>query len=156
MWRIGLGIILAVSVTFAPLAAGAQPATKVPRVGILIAGSSPGQSYLSAFRQGLHELGYVEGQSIAIEYRWAEGKPERLLDLATELVRLKVDVIVAHGGVPPAQATQRATKEIPIFFTGPADPSGGRTRRQPRAAGRQYHRASPDLGPTGWGKNWSC
>src|SRR5262252_151495 len=95
MWRIGLGIILAVSVTFAPLAAGAQPATKVPRVGILIAGSSPGQSYLSAFRQGLHELGYVEGQSIAIEYRWAEGKYERLPDLAAELVRLKVDVIVA-------------------------------------------------------------
>jgi len=121
MWRIGLGIILAVSVTFAPLAAGAQPATKVPRVGILIAGSSPGQSYLSAFRQGLHELGYVEGQSIAIEYRWAEGKYERLPDLAAELVRLKVDVIVAVA-TPAVQAAKQATKAIPIVMLSVGDP----------------------------------
>jgi putative ABC transport system substrate-binding protein len=76
------------------------------------------------FRQALRDLGHVEGQSVAIEYRWAEGKSERLLDLATELVRLKVAVIVAHGGVPTAQAAQRATKVIPIVLSGPADPVG--------------------------------
>jgi putative ABC transport system substrate-binding protein len=74
------------------------------------------------FRQNLRDLGHVEGQSVAIEYRWAEGKSERLLHLATELVRLKVAVIVTSGGVPPAQAAQRATKTIPIVFSGPADP----------------------------------
>jgi putative ABC transport system substrate-binding protein len=64
----------------------------------------------------------VEGQSVAIEYRWAERKPERLPALATELVRLKVDVIVTTGGLPSAQAAQRATKTIPIIATGTADP----------------------------------
>ena len=76
------------------------------------------------FRQALRDLGRVEGQSVAIEYRWAEGKSERLLDLATELVRLKVAVIVTHGGVPLAQAAQRATKAIPIVLSGAADPVG--------------------------------
>ena len=108
----------------APLAAEGQQGT-VPRVGWLSAfpGSDP-QVHRSVdfFRQALRDLGYVEGQSVAIGYRWAEGKSERLLDLATELVRLKVAVIVTSGGVPPAQAAQRATKAIPIVFTGPADP----------------------------------
>jgi putative ABC transport system substrate-binding protein len=108
----------------APLAVEAQQGT-VPRVGWLspFSGSDP-QAHRSVdfFRQALRDLGHVEGQSFAIEYRWAEGKSERLLDLATELVRLKVAVIVASGGVPPAQAAQRATKAIPIVFTGPADP----------------------------------
>jgi putative ABC transport system substrate-binding protein len=109
----------------APLAAEAQPVGRVPRVGYLSALSRSGpqvQRSLDAFRQELRELGYVEGQSIAIEYRWAEGKVERLPDLAAELVRLKVDVIVASGGVPVAQAAQQATKAIPIIMTGPADP----------------------------------
>ena len=108
-----------------PLAAKAQQAGKVPRLGYLsaLSGSDPQlQRSLDEFRQRLHELGYVEGQSLAIEYRWAEGKIERLPDLAAELVRLKVDVIVASGGLPVAQAAQRATKAIPIIMTGPADP----------------------------------
>jgi ABC-type uncharacterized transport system substrate-binding protein len=108
----------------APLAAEAQQRT-VPRVGWLsLFSSSDPQIHraLDLFRQALHDLGHVEGQSFAIEYRWAEGKSERLLDLATELVRLKVAVIVAQGGVPPAQAAQRATKAIPIVLSGPADP----------------------------------
>jgi putative ABC transport system substrate-binding protein len=108
-----------------PLAAGAQQAEKLPRVGFLSAhsGSDPQvQRSLEAFRQGLRELRYVEGQSIAIEYRWAEGKVERLLELAMQLVRLKVDVIVASGGLPVAQAAHQATKTIPIIMTGPADP----------------------------------
>jgi len=108
----------------APLAAEAQQGT-MPRVGwlSLFSGSDPQvQRSVDFFRQALRDLGHVEGQSIAIEYRWAEGKSERLLDLAMELVRLKVAVIVAQGGVPPAQAAQRATKAIPIVLSGPADP----------------------------------
>src|SRR5262245_59232436 len=108
----------------APLAAEAQQRT-VPRIGWLsLFSSSDPQVHrsLDLFRQVLRNLGHVEGQSFAIEYRWAEGKSERLLDLATELVRLKVAVIVAVGGVPSAQAAQRATKAIPIVFNGPADP----------------------------------
>jgi putative ABC transport system substrate-binding protein len=111
----------------APLAAGAQEykAGKVPRVGYLSPyfGSDPEiQRSLDVFREALRELGYVEGQSVAIEYRFAEGKAERLPDLAKELVRLKVDVIVTVGGVPSAQAAQRATKAIPIVASGAADP----------------------------------
>jgi putative ABC transport system substrate-binding protein len=72
----------------------------------------------------LRELGYVEGQNVAVEYRWAEGKSERLSRLAAELVRAEVDVIVATGGVPPAQAAQRATRTIPIVVAGAVDPVG--------------------------------
>ena len=110
------------SLLAAPRAAGAQQGT-MPRVGwlSLFSGSDPPvQRSVDFFRQALRDLGHVEGQSIAIEYRWAEGKSERLLDLAMELVRLKVAVIVAQGGVPPAQAAQRATKAIPIVLSGPA------------------------------------
>jgi putative tryptophan/tyrosine transport system substrate-binding protein len=122
MRRIGLAVIVIVSLTLAPLAAGAQLATKVPRVGFLITGSSQGvQPLLDAFRQGLRELGYVEGQSIAIEYRWAEGKYERLSDLAAELVRLKLDVIVAVA-TPAVQAAKQATKAIPIVMLSVGDP----------------------------------
>ncbi len=118
---IGVGILAA------PLAAQAQPAKRVPRVGYLstFSRSDPAiQRGLDVFRQELRELGYVEGQSIAIEYRWAEGMYERLPDLATELVRLKVDVIVASGGVPAIQAAKQATTAIPIIMTGPSDPVG--------------------------------
>ncbi len=78
----------------------AQPRVKVPRVGYLTVGSQSDQGRqrrFEAFRQGLRELGYVEGQNIAIESRWAEGKYDRYPALAADLVRLKVDVIVAHG-----------------------------------------------------------
>src|SRR2546425_10155831 len=93
----------------APLAAEAQPVGKLPRVGLLLPGSSSDplvQPYLDVLRRGLRELGYVEGQSIAIEYRWAEGKYEQLPDLASELVRLKLDVIVAVGTIAVQSAKQ--------------------------------------------------
>src|SRR5207244_3584263 len=77
--------------------------------------------FIESFRQGLRELGYVEGQNIAIEYRFAEGRPERLPALAAELVRLKVDVIVA-GGPPAPGAAKQATGTIPIVFAVAADP----------------------------------
>src|SRR4029453_13226031 len=101
-------------------AAGERAGTGL-RVGwlSLFSASDPQfQRSVDLFRQTLRELGYVEGQSVAIEYRWAEGKSERLVELATELAWMKVDVIVADGGVPPAQAAQRATKTIPIVFSG--------------------------------------
>ena len=90
--------------------------------GSSIAGSTQGiQPYLDAFRQGLRELGYVEGQSIAIEYRSAEGKYERLADLAAELVRMKLDVIVAVA-TPAVHAAKQATKAIPIVMLSVGDP----------------------------------
>src|SRR5882672_8967509 len=99
MKALALLITLALGLLTAPLPATAQQPTKVYRIGRLSAGPpsepSPG---LEAFRQGLRDLGYVEGQNLVIEDRHAEGNPERLRDLAAELVRLKVDVIVAGGG----------------------------------------------------------
>src|SRR5437867_4844792 len=82
-----------------PLAARAQQPTKLPTIGFLVAGtpSSHGQ-WVAAFVQRLRELGWVEGRNVAIEYRWAEGRPERYAEIATEFVQLKVDVIVTTGG----------------------------------------------------------
>ncbi len=104
-----------------PLAAHAQQAGKVYRVGFLW--DSPGAfpDAIEAFRQGLRDLGYVEGRNIAIEYRWAEGKPERMRELAEELVRLKVDVIIAPSS-NYTEAAKRATATIPIVFLSHADP----------------------------------
>jgi len=81
-----------------PLATNAQPG-KVYRIGFLWDGPTVFPDALEAFRQGLQDLGYIEGQTIAIEYRWAEGKPERMRELAAELVRLKVDVIMAPSSI---------------------------------------------------------
>src|SRR5262245_51486900 len=96
----------------APLAGVAQHAASLPRIGFLAPGSLSEPRFprfLQAFRQGLRDLGYVEGQNITIEFRWAEGKYDRLPDLAAELVRLKVNVIVA-GGAPATQAAKQATE----------------------------------------------
>jgi putative ABC transport system substrate-binding protein len=101
----------------APFAAGAQPAGKGWRIGFLSSqAASASQPYVEALRQGLRELGYVEGRNIAIEYRWAEGNYQRLPDLAKELVGLNVDLIFAIGGIPSARAAKAATKTIPIVF----------------------------------------
>jgi putative ABC transport system substrate-binding protein len=119
MRRIGLAVVLALSLTLVPLATGAQPASKVPRIGYLSPTTAP--TFEDAFRQGLRELGYVEDRNIAIEYRWAEGKYERLPQLAADLVRLKVDVILAVT-TSATQAAKAATRTIPIVFTLVADP----------------------------------
>ena len=111
---------LVLGIFLAPLAAAAQPPAKVPRIGVLTTASSISH-LLQAFRQGLAELGYAEGRNIVLEYRSAEGNAERLPDLAAELARLKVDVIVA-GGTPGTQAAQQATTTIPIVMIGVADP----------------------------------
>jgi len=126
MRLIGRAVILALILALAPLAAQGQPPEKVRRVGYLNPGylSDPlSQRRLEAFRQGLRDLGYVEGQNIAIESRWAEGKYDRYPALAADLVRLKVDVIVAHGGTA-TQAVQQATRTIPIVMSLVLDPVG--------------------------------
>jgi putative ABC transport system substrate-binding protein len=104
--------------------AHAQQAKKVPRIGYLSSGDPASESARSeAIRLALRELGYIEGQNIAIEYRYMEGKQDRLPELAAELVRLKVDIIVAAGGRPMVQAAKNATNTIPIVMTGSgADP----------------------------------
>jgi putative tryptophan/tyrosine transport system substrate-binding protein len=108
----------------APLAAEAQQARKVPRVGYLsVFSSSNPYPPSEAFWQGLHDLGWVEGQNIAIEWRFAEGKAQRLPDLAAELVRLRVDLIFAET-TPAARAAKHATTTIPIVFSPIADPIG--------------------------------
>ena len=107
-----------------PLAARAQQMGKVPRIGYL-GSSSPSLEphFVEAFRQKLRELGHIEGENIAIEYRWAEGQDRRLPELATELVRLQPNVIVT-AGTPGALAAMQATKTIPIVMASSGDPVG--------------------------------
>ena len=107
-----------------PLAVDAQPAANVYRIGMLER-TSPAinAANLDAFRRGLRDAGYVEGKNLVIEYRSAEGRDDRFPDLATELVRLKVDLIVTRG-TPAALAAKNATQAIPVIITGLADPVG--------------------------------
>src|SRR5262245_56805413 len=99
-----------------PLAARAQqPAGKLPIIGFLGAATPSARSqWVAAFVQRLHELGWIEGRTVAIEYRWAEGRSERFAEIAAEFVRLKVDVIVTYA-TPPAIAAKKATAVIPII-----------------------------------------
>ena len=108
----------------APLAASAQPAVKMRRIGYLVSGASSGNApLLEALRQALRELGWVEGQNIVIEYRFAEGQFDRLPALAAGLVRLNVDIIVA-APTPAAVAARNATGTIPIVIINVGDPVG--------------------------------
>jgi putative ABC transport system substrate-binding protein len=105
-------------------AAEAQQPTKIPRIGFLFnLSTSTASARREAFRQGLRELGYVEGKNIIIEFRYAEGKYDRLPALAAELVRLKVDIIIT-GGAPATRAAKEATSTIPIVMTQSGDPVG--------------------------------
>ncbi len=105
-----------------PLAAEAQQATKVPRIGVLLSNfKSAHATHVEALRQGLREYGYIEGRNIAIEYRYGDGKANRLPKLATELVGLNVELIVTSG-TPPTRAAQHATTTIPIVMTLVGDP----------------------------------
>src|SRR5437764_3061756 len=101
--------------------ADAQQTKKIPRIGFLSLTPGPSSTSSGAFQQGLHELGYVEGKNIAIEYRYAAGRIDRLPEMAAELVRLNVDVIVT-AATPPSQAAKDATKTIPIVMAAVGDP----------------------------------
>jgi len=114
---------LALGILGMPLAANAQQAGKVYRVGFLWDSPAVWPHALEGFRQGLCDLGWVEGRNIVVEYRWAEGRFDRLPGLVEELVRLKVDVIVAPTSIYAA-AARRATSTIPIVFASHADPIG--------------------------------
>ena len=118
IWLLATFLLATVSV------AQAQQTGKIVRIGFLDASTASGSAVLVvAFRQGLRDLGYVEGKNIVIEYRYAEGKNDRLPELATDLVRLKVDLIVVTAG-PPASAAKKATTTIPIVMTNSTDPVG--------------------------------
>ncbi len=129
---IGLISILVLGLLAGPLPAEAQQPGKVYRIGFLISASAEGigsesenydatEHFIDAFRQGLRELGYVEGKNFVLEIRWGEAKRDRLPNLATELVRLKVDVIVAEG-VWATRAAKKATRVIPIVMRTGSDP----------------------------------
>jgi putative tryptophan/tyrosine transport system substrate-binding protein len=106
-----------------PLAAGAQQG-RLPTIGFLgTATPSTQSSRVGAFVQRLRELGWIENRTVAIEYRWAEGRPERFAEIAAEFVRLKVDVIVTSG-TPVVIAAKQATAAIPIVFVTVTDPVG--------------------------------
>jgi putative ABC transport system substrate-binding protein len=115
LWAIataGIGL----TILWWPVVADAQPPGKVHRIGFLGATAPASYAHLvDAFREGLRDLGYVEGKNLAIEYRWADGKYDRLPDLAAQLVRLKVDLIVTHG-TPGSLAAKDATTTIPIVM----------------------------------------
>src|SRR5215471_3977577 len=119
--RLAFSIALLLSGLFSPLAAEAQQAAKVARIGYLVGNLAVGPHLPEAFRQGLRDLGYVEGQNLVIEYRDAEGKLERLPALAAELVALKVGVILA-AGEPHALAAKQANGSLPIVFVFAPDP----------------------------------
>ena len=115
---------IAFAFAFGGFEARAQQPKKIPRIGFLGAASmSANSARIEAFRQGLRELGYVEGKNIVIEYRYADGKSDRLPALAVELVGLKVDVIISGGGGATRPAKE-ATATIPIVMTGDGDPVG--------------------------------
>jgi putative ABC transport system substrate-binding protein len=124
MRRIGLAVVVALVLFGAPLAGGARLAGKVYRIGVLER-TSPAinAANLDGFRQGLGELGYVEGKTFVIEYRSADGRDDRFPGLAAELVQLKVDLILTRG-TPAALAAKKATQTIPVVMTGTGDPVG--------------------------------
>jgi putative tryptophan/tyrosine transport system substrate-binding protein len=116
--------MLGIGMLIAPFTAGAQPAAKVPRIGILHPSTAAAVSQnVEAFKQGLRERGYVEGQNIIVERRYSEGSVERMSEVAAEFVRLKVDVIVTATDVAIA-AVKRQTQTIPIVMTNSTDPVG--------------------------------
>src|SRR5205823_4199813 len=120
--NLGLFVLAIVFLTTVSLV-GVQQPTKMPRIGYLGTSPSAIAARIEAFRQGLRELGYVEGKNIFIEWRHVEGKPERMSELAAELVRLKVDIIIT-GGSPATRAAKEATVTIPIVMTQDTDPVG--------------------------------
>jgi len=120
---LALVLVAALSFALAPLTADAQPPAKVPRIGLL-SPFSPSDTVLwhQAFRLGLRDLGWVEGKNLSIEYRYAYGRSDRLPDLAADLVRLKVDIIVAAATTSGTLAAKNATTAIPIVMVAAGDP----------------------------------
>jgi putative tryptophan/tyrosine transport system substrate-binding protein len=128
MRRIGLAVVLTLSLFAAPRAAHAQQVGKVSRIGYLALGLRPvpgSDPTFDAFLQGLRELGHVEGRSVALEIRYAEGRNERFPTLAAELVNLKVDVLIAES-TPAAIAPKQASSTVPVVMVSVGDPVGAK------------------------------
>jgi len=148
-----LCLCLTIAMVVAAATAEAQQPTKIPRIGWL-SGSSPSAiaTRSEAFRQGLRELGYVEGKNIIVEWRYGEGKPDRVSEFAAELVRLNVDVIVSAGPTPTRFA-KHATKTIPIVMAQDGDPVGnGFVISLARPGGNitGLSRLTPELAENNW------
>jgi putative tryptophan/tyrosine transport system substrate-binding protein len=121
---IGLPIIFALAILVAPLAAHSQSPARLPTIGFLGTTTPAAQRpWIAAFVQRLHECGWIDGRTLVIEYRWAEGRPARVAEIAAEFVRLQVDVMVTYGTVPVI-ASQQMTSVIPIVSAGMVDPVG--------------------------------
>ena len=136
-----------------PVAVSAQQAQKLPVIGILVASPLPMiKARAEAFRRGLRDLGYIEQRDVIFEWRSAEGQLDRLPALARELVRLKVDVIVAAGGEPPALASKHATQSIPVVLVNVGDPVGTGLVSSLRRPGGNITGLSTVAGPEIYGK----
>jgi len=121
-WTMGLGVLAIALILLTPVAARAQQAGRVSRIALLSSASpSAGADRLLAFKQGLHALGYEEGRNLIIEYRWAEGRDDRLPALAADLVRLKVEMTVTQGTLATLEA-RKASAAMPIVFAVAGDP----------------------------------
>ena len=123
MWLIPLAVVLSLGLILAPLAAEAQSAGKMPRIGVLMLPprAGAGGTYIQALREGLGELGYVEKQNLVLEIRWAEGKPDLLRGLAAELLSTRPDVLVTSGS-EAILTLKRATGVVPIIMATVMDP----------------------------------
>src|SRR5262249_3930157 len=138
-----LGCVLALLMVAVPFAVGAQQAGKVPRTGVLSTTSPADRPpMLDAFRQRLREVGSVEGQNIVIDYRYAEGRVDRLPGLAAELVRLTVDLIVASAGTQVSIAAKTATETNPLLMIFVRDPVGTGLIPSPARPGGDVTRGS--------------
>jgi putative tryptophan/tyrosine transport system substrate-binding protein len=140
MKKVDWSSILVAAMLFAlSVSAEAQQTGKIPRIGFqLDSHASSVTARIEAFRQGLRELGYIEGKNIIIEWRSAEGKPERRSEIAAELVHLKADVIVSAGPTV-TRALKEATSTIPIVMAQRSRPGRQRVRRQPGATGWEHY-----------------
>ena len=121
-----------------PLAARAQQAGNLPTIGYMSDRASLHISWAAAFAERLRELGWIEGRTVAIEYRWSEGRPERVAEIAAEFVQQKVDVIVTYGGA--VLTFKQATASIPIVFAPAVDPLGVGLVASLFASGWQHYR----------------
>ena len=147
-------IALSASLFALCIPAQAQQTAKVQRIGFLVPASlSVVAVRTAAFRRGLRDLGYVEGQNVTIEWRSADGKLDLLPTLADELVRLKVDIIVAAGGDPPVRAVKRATQTIPIVMANASDPVGAGLVASLNRPGGNITGLSTAPGPEIYGKH---
>src|SRR5215467_5666802 len=119
--RAAMTVMLTLAVLLGPVSGEAQPARHTPRVGFLVRGTPGPSANVEAFRDGMRDLGYVEGQNVVIEFRYTDNHDDRLDALATDLVRARVDVIVTWGSLA-IDAAQRATRKIPIVIAYTSDP----------------------------------